>query len=117
MQRNFAIWPILGSYVWPNSFIGNTYLEEVNYLKNYISARHNFLENNLPGLSICNFESVSENAVSNFGKHILPTVSSGVFELRNCTNCKIEICDAFGKKLLLLNNVLRSLKRRDTLQV
>ena len=47
--RNFASFPILGSYVWPNPYIGNTYQEEVIYLKNWISQRASWLDGNMPG--------------------------------------------------------------------
>lgn len=38
-QRNFARWPILGVYVWPNYYVGNTYEDEINHLKNWIEDR------------------------------------------------------------------------------
>jgi hypothetical protein len=38
-ERNFKRWKILGQYVWPNSFIGNTFEEEVQYLTNWITDR------------------------------------------------------------------------------
>ena len=36
---NFQTWPILGKYVWPNQFIFNTYTEELNFLKQFVSER------------------------------------------------------------------------------
>jgi hypothetical protein len=42
--RNFQKWPILGQYVWPNYFVGNTYQEEVNYLKNWVNNRIDYLD-------------------------------------------------------------------------
>ncbi len=48
-QRNFARWPVLGEYVWPNQFIGNSYGEEVDFLKNWISARLQWMDDNMPG--------------------------------------------------------------------
>ena len=47
-ERNFVRWPILGEYVWPNAFVGQTYQEEVDYLKNWITGRMNWLDANLP---------------------------------------------------------------------
>ena len=46
--RNFARWPVLGQYVWPNAFVGQTYQEEVGQLKSWISGRMSWLDNNLP---------------------------------------------------------------------
>jgi len=47
VDRNFVRWPILGKYVWPNHFIGNTYEEEVNWLKNWITERLNWMDVNI----------------------------------------------------------------------
>ena len=43
-SRNFAKWDILGVYVWPNSFIGKTYREEIDYLKDWSSKRLMWME-------------------------------------------------------------------------
>ncbi|MCK5101455.1 MAG: T9SS type A sorting domain-containing protein, partial [Cyclobacteriaceae bacterium] len=49
-QRNFIKWPILGEYIWPNNYVGNTYENEINYLKNWISDRLSWLDTNIAGL-------------------------------------------------------------------
>ena len=46
-ERNFARWPVLGEYVWPNAFIGATYTQQVNHLKNWTTDRLNWLDANL----------------------------------------------------------------------
>lgn len=52
---NFTVWPILGNYVWPNYYIGQSYQEEVDTLKWWIGKRGDFLQNSLPGnASSCN---------------------------------------------------------------
>jgi len=43
-QRNFQRWPVIGTYVWPNNFVGATYETEVGYLKNWITARVAWLD-------------------------------------------------------------------------
>jgi len=48
-NRNFQRWNILGNYVWPNSYVGNTYQDEVNFLKDWISNRILWMDNNLLG--------------------------------------------------------------------
>ena len=48
-QRNYQKWNILGTYVWPNYFIGNSYAEEVQFLKTWISGRLSWMDNNMPG--------------------------------------------------------------------
>ncbi|MEO8231360.1 MAG: CotH kinase family protein, partial [Ignavibacteriota bacterium] len=47
--RNFEKWPVLGVYVWPNYYVGQTYQEEIAYLKNWISNRFNWMDNNMVG--------------------------------------------------------------------
>jgi hypothetical protein len=47
--RNFERWSTLGQYVWPNYFIGNTYEEEVEYLRDWILKRMNWMDNELLG--------------------------------------------------------------------
>jgi hypothetical protein len=48
-QRHFQRWPILGTYVWPNNFIGNTYQEEIDYLKSWIVDRAAWMDSNMFG--------------------------------------------------------------------
>jgi hypothetical protein len=48
-ERNFHKWDILGAYVWPNSYVGNSYSGEIQFLKNWISARLIWIDNNIEG--------------------------------------------------------------------
>jgi len=49
VNRNFATWPILGTYIWPNpSPIPATYLEEIGELKNWLRNRLSWLDNHMP---------------------------------------------------------------------
>ncbi len=47
--RNFAKWSVLGVWVWPNYYVGQTYTDEINYLKNWVSARLDWMDNNMIG--------------------------------------------------------------------
>ena len=42
--RNFERWPILGSAINPNWFAGDTYAEEVNWMKEWISKRLSWID-------------------------------------------------------------------------
>ncbi|MCF8379280.1 MAG: CotH kinase family protein [Bacteroidales bacterium] len=46
IDRNFIRWPILGIEIWPNKFIGNSYVEEINFFKTWLADRLTFLDNN-----------------------------------------------------------------------
>ncbi len=43
-ERDFERWPRLGEHVWPNYFIGDTWLEEVQWLRNWIHNRVAWLD-------------------------------------------------------------------------
>jgi len=48
-QRNFQQWPTLGTYVWPNYYVGSTYQDELNFFKTWIGDRLVWIDNNLGG--------------------------------------------------------------------
>lgn len=50
-QRNFNRWPVMGNYVWPNYFVGQSYQEEVEFLKDWISLRWDWINVQLPEVS------------------------------------------------------------------
>ena len=37
--RNFVKWRILGTYVWPNQYIGQTYADEIGFMKSWLATR------------------------------------------------------------------------------
>ena len=46
-ERNFVRWPILGTYVWPNDYVGSSYVAEVAYLRRWIADRAAWLDDHL----------------------------------------------------------------------
>ena len=44
--RNFKKWPILGTYVWPNQYVGGSYQKEIDFLKKWIHARVDWMDKN-----------------------------------------------------------------------
>jgi hypothetical protein len=59
-ERNFERWDILGEYVWPNYFIGDTYAEEVDYMKDWIEHRIVWLDDALPSIDFGEIDPVEE---------------------------------------------------------
>jgi len=49
VDRNFVQWPIHGIYIWPNPYVGNTYEEDLTYMKNWILSRLAWMDANIPG--------------------------------------------------------------------
>ena len=43
-KTNYIRWPILGKYVWPNRYVGNSYEDEINYLKQWLEARFSWID-------------------------------------------------------------------------
>ena len=50
IKRNFDRWPVLGIYVWPNNYIGTSHQQEIDYIKNWINKRLNWLDSNIDSL-------------------------------------------------------------------
>jgi hypothetical protein len=50
INNNFNTWPIIGEWIWPNNFVGNTYVAENDYLKNFLKDRLNWLDSNINSL-------------------------------------------------------------------
>lgn len=59
-QRNYTTWPVLGVYLWPNNFVGATYAEEIQYLKDWTTQRLTWMDANMfgscPDLTTGNFD-------------------------------------------------------------
>jgi len=47
IDRNFGKWPILGKYIWPNAYIGDSYISEINYLQDWITERLAWLDESI----------------------------------------------------------------------
>lgn len=50
VQNNFTVWPIIGIYVWPNNFVGNSYTEELGYLTNWVEDRLQWMDTEIERL-------------------------------------------------------------------
>ncbi len=48
-NRNFKRWPVLGVFVHPNSFVGDSYREEVDWMKKWIRDRMAWIDSQIPG--------------------------------------------------------------------
>lgn len=96
--RNFQRWPIIGVYVNWNGFVGQTYQEDLDYLKTYMEQRSVWLDNNIPGtcyLAIDEPEFVPEyhKAWPNPFENEL-NIGYSLFEPGDIT---IQIIDLFGR--------------------
>lgn len=95
-QRNFQQWPILGTYVWPNNFVGATYASEINYLKNWITTRINWIDNNIAGN--CINVGIKETVfMPLFTVYPNPSSSSLNVLFSNNSKKKVKLYDGQGK--------------------
>jgi subtilisin-like proprotein convertase family protein len=61
---NFTVWPILGSYVWPNYYIAENYAGEVDTLKWFLAERWAWMDGNLPVASgPCDLTNIADRSV------------------------------------------------------
>jgi hypothetical protein len=44
ITKNFQKWPILGTWVWPNYYVGTTYEDDLNFLKSWLTDRLNWMD-------------------------------------------------------------------------
>jgi len=49
VERNFRRWPILGTYIWPNSYVGDSYQDEEAYLRLWIRERITWMDSQWAG--------------------------------------------------------------------
>ncbi|MFM7006341.1 MAG: CotH kinase family protein [Flavobacteriales bacterium] len=104
--RHYQKWPILGNYVWPNNFIGQTYQEEVNYLKTWIGQRTAWMDANMFGICTANN---SEHLATPID--IYPNPTSTLLTISGLANNGIlELKDYSGKSILTLPYFTQSIE-------
>ncbi len=65
-NRNFNRFDVLGNYVWPNVFIGETYDEEVNYLRDWLDQRLFWMDQNMFGSTSANCSEILSSEEEQF---------------------------------------------------
>lgn len=98
VARNYQKWPILGTYVWPNAFIGTTYEQEINYLKGWITDRLTWMDSATEPNSDLYKESFSNDGITLFPVPVKDNLTI-VFDLVDLSRMKLELVDLFGKKI------------------
>lgn len=108
--RNFEKWPIIGVYVNWNSFVGNTYEEDLNFLKTYIEERSIWIDNNLTG--ICDLAVEQKEFIPEYSK-IWPNPLTDFgyigFTLFEAGEISLELVDLAGRNIQTENFGLKKL--------
>ncbi len=98
--RNFQRWPVLGIYVWPNYYVGADYEDEVNYLKDWLQTRLEWMDENM--LGHCILLSAKETKLNQISVTTFPNPFSEnvTFSFSSVqANSRIEIYSASGALL------------------
>lgn len=97
-QRNFERWPVLGTYVWPNYFVGDSFDEEVDWLKDWTEDRMTWLDVNITGLiTSAEAEASGFSSLAVF-PNPAPQVIQFEYELNNPGLLEVSMTDSRGVK-------------------
>lgn len=106
-SRNFERWNILGQYVWPNDFVGDTYEEEVDFLKTWLTTRLTWMDNNM--LGECTITSTDNPKTTYKATSIFPNPAQHSFFLEiNASQFdagSIQIINSMGSTVLEINSI------------
>ena len=112
IERNFNRFDILGNYVWPNEFIGDSHEEEIEFLKDWLTQRLAWMDDNMYGDPGSNCEivlDVDETEKVNSLK-IFPNPFSDQITVSSNNNfhegCQLNIFNSLGK--LVHNSVVEN---------
>ena len=110
-ERHFTRWPILSTYVWPNFFIGDTYLEEMDYLKTWLIDRVTWMDANMWGDS-CQIDlSVPlENLDASLSIYPNPAQDQIFINLKSSSHglSSIVVFDMIGQQVLSMTEAPRN---------
>jgi hypothetical protein len=97
-QRHYQKWPILGAYIWPNNFIGQTYEEEINYLKTWIQNRTAWMDANMFGTCTASISDPNDQPIK-----LYPNPTSSVITVSSLQHQgELLLIDVFGKIILTI---------------
>lgn len=106
--RNFTMWPTIGAVVWPNPTpVPTSYQGEVDALKNWISSRVTWLDNNLPGSCPVLPTGIEEvSAENDLTVYPNPFNGSAVLEytIAQSSDVRISLYDITGREINTLVN-------------
>lgn len=110
-KRNFEKFNVLGSYVWPNNYIGGTYQNEVNYLKQWVSDRIDWLDRQIDAIQPSFPSSAGQLADTDNKVSVYPNPFSDrftvEFDLNTGSEVEVTIRNVLGQ------NITRRVEYRD----
>lgn len=103
--RNFDRWNILGQYVWPNDYIGDTYEEELEFLKDWLTTRLEWMDANMIGDCSQYIPTSTVQVEGLFTIYPNPARDNFVVELKDLSirNGQIQLIDLLGNTIFQSN--------------
>jgi hypothetical protein len=100
-QRNFTKWPVLGEYVWPNKFVGDTYESEVQWMRSWINSRMLWLDMKMPIPKIVTGAEDDEDKIQLMASPNPFTNELQIqYTMQRPGTLNIEVLDAMGRRHL-----------------
>ena len=101
-ERNFQRWNILSTRLWPNFYVGDSYLDETNFLSGWLMARLSWLDNNI-------IKSRKEyEELINYDEHFFPNpftyFFTFTFNLEKEANVSLRLLDQSGNWVVDIRN-------------
>ncbi len=99
--HQFTRWPILGHYLWPNNYVGNTWTQEVDTVKHWLKARVKWMDSTLynPVCLQVSHQGIAEAGL-NDGINIFPNPSNGNLNITSYDKVtSITIYSMLGQKV------------------
>ena len=104
IERNFTKWQLLGTYVWPNYYVFDTYDEEINYLKFWTQNRLSWMDDQFLQLKISNEIILSDYKIIKAYPNPFNHNITFQFNKNDNSITKIDIFNILGKKVKTINN-------------
>lgn len=100
-KRNFQTWNVLSTYIWPNNYVGGSYINEINYLKTWLSSRINWMDSQIQAIEGLPDNISKETFPMDLATYPNPYVDEVNFKyyLSEAGNVSIEIFDVMGRKI------------------
>lgn len=102
-QRNFAAWKVLNKYVWPNYYVGPNFQAEVTHLKQWVSERLTWMDQNMPALvTTVEKEPITQNT------SVVPNPFHSdlriTYNISSPGNVSVRIYDSIGRSVETIDN-------------
>jgi hypothetical protein len=103
IDRNFTRWPTLGTYVWPNYYVFDTYEEEIEYLKSWTAERLQWMDQEMLSTADVSFTPKEYRLYDAFPNPFNPTTTLR-YDLPKNSMVTITIYDMLGNRVKTLAN-------------